>query len=163
MFVAAVKLKFSNLYHENLELETEEWQSIFQRTVFTFVGMVAFVEVVVVRTFTAQKMKFSIKDFFSNCDQLYRNLRIWSHLLQKSLIKNLIFCACSVYTSLHETLTLWSTISQNGQTYFKNLAVFSTKFLKCFWLFWNIMQELNLIITSSFGYLLDLLCYILLF
>ena len=31
-------------------------------------------------------MKFSNKDFFSNCDQIYRKLRIWSHLLKKSLI-----------------------------------------------------------------------------
>ena len=30
-------------------------------------------------------MKFSIKDFFSKCDQIRRNLRIWSHLLKKSL------------------------------------------------------------------------------
>ena len=34
---------------------------------------------------TAQKLKFSIKDFFSNCDQICRKLRIWSHLLKKSL------------------------------------------------------------------------------
>ena len=34
------------------------------------------------RTFTAQKMKFSIIP-----------LRIWSHLLKKSLMKNFIFCA----------------------------------------------------------------------
>ena len=27
---------------------------------------------------TAQKMKFSIKDFFSKCDQIRRKLRIWS-------------------------------------------------------------------------------------
>ena len=39
---------------------------------------------------TAQKMKFSIKDFFSKCDQIRRKLRIWSHLLKKSLIKNFI-------------------------------------------------------------------------
>ena len=32
---------------------------------------------------TAQKMKFSIKNFVSKCDQIRRNLRIWSHLLQK--------------------------------------------------------------------------------
>ena len=31
---------------------------------------------------TAQKMKFSIKDFFSKCDQIHRKLRIWSHLLK---------------------------------------------------------------------------------
>ena len=42
---------------------------------------------------TAQKMKFSIKDFFSNCDQICRKLRIWSHLLKKSLMENFIFCA----------------------------------------------------------------------
>ena len=34
---------------------------------------------------TAQKMKFSIKDFFSKYDVICRKLRIWSHLLKKSL------------------------------------------------------------------------------
>ena len=42
---------------------------------------------------TAQKMKFSIKDFFSKCDQMWRKLRIWSHLLKRSLMENFIFCA----------------------------------------------------------------------
>ena len=37
-------------------------------------------------------MKFSIKDFFSKCDQIRRKLRIWSYLLKKSLMEN-IFCA----------------------------------------------------------------------
>ena len=36
--------------------------------------------------YTAQKMKFSIKDFNSR-------RRIWSHLLKKSLVENFIFCA----------------------------------------------------------------------
>ena len=40
---------------------------------------------------TAQKMKFSIKDFFSKCDQILRKLRIWSHLLKKSSAENFIF------------------------------------------------------------------------
>ena len=44
---------------------------------------------------TAQKMKFPIKDFFSKCDQIRRKLRIWSHLLKKSLIENFIFCVIS--------------------------------------------------------------------
>ena len=39
------------------------------------------------------KIKFSIKDFFSTCDQLRSFLRIWSHLLKKSLMENFIFCA----------------------------------------------------------------------
>ena len=38
---------------------------------------------------TAQKMKFSNKDFFSKCDQICRFLRIWSHVLKKSLIENI--------------------------------------------------------------------------
>ena len=42
---------------------------------------------------TAQKMKFFIKDFFSKCDQIRRELRISSHLLKKSLMENLIICA----------------------------------------------------------------------
>ena len=41
---------------------------------------------------TAQKMKFSIKDFFSKCSQIRRKLRIWSHLPKKSLMENFIFC-----------------------------------------------------------------------
>ena len=37
---------------------------------------------------TAQKMKFSIltMDFFSKCDQFCNFLRIWSHLLKRSLM-----------------------------------------------------------------------------
>ena len=44
------------------------------------------------RNTIAQKMKFSIKDFFSKCDQISSILRIWSHLLKKSLMENFIFC-----------------------------------------------------------------------
>ena len=42
---------------------------------------------------TGQKMKFSIKDFFSKCDQICRKLRICSYLLKKFLMENFIFCA----------------------------------------------------------------------
>ena len=42
---------------------------------------------------TAQKMKFSVKDFFSKYDQIRSFLRIWSQLLKKSLMENFIFCA----------------------------------------------------------------------
>ena len=44
-------------------------------------------------SYAAQKVKFSIKDFFSKCDQIRSFLRIWSHLLKKSLIENFMFCA----------------------------------------------------------------------
>ena len=42
-----------------------------------------------------KKIKFSVKDFFSRCDQVRRNLRSWSHLLKKWLMENSIFL-CSV-------------------------------------------------------------------
>ena len=42
------------------------------------------------------KIKFSIKDFFSKCDQNRCFLLIWSHLLKKSLMENFIFCAVRV-------------------------------------------------------------------
>ena len=51
---------------------------------------------------TAQKVKFSIEDFFSKCDQ------IWSHLLKKSLIeKTLFFLQCNFRD-------LWTTFFSNN-------------------------------------------------
>ena len=44
----------------------------------------------------AQKMKFSIKDFFSKYDHDRRKLRIWLHLLKQSLMENFISCCCNV-------------------------------------------------------------------
>ena len=41
-------------------------------------------------TDTIQKLKFSIEDVFSKCDQIRRKLRIWSHLLTKSLMINFV-------------------------------------------------------------------------
>ena len=47
--------------------------------------------------YTAQKLKFSIKNFFSKCGPIRRKcyffLRIWLNLLKKSLMENFIFCA----------------------------------------------------------------------
>ena len=53
---------------------------------------------------TAQKMTFSIKHFFRKCDQICRSLRIWSHLLKKSLIENFIFCAVFAISRFSSTL-----------------------------------------------------------
>ena len=47
-------------------------------------------------------MMFSIKNFFSKCDQIRRNLRIWSHLLKKSLMENFIFCAVFIQFLNHD-------------------------------------------------------------
>ena len=35
-------------------------------------------------------MKFSIKDFLIKCDQIRSFLRIWSHLLKKSLMEDFV-------------------------------------------------------------------------
>ena len=52
-------------------------------------------------------MKFSSKDFFSKCDQICSFLRIWSHLLKKSLLKNFIFCAVKCCQGKSYTLKIW--------------------------------------------------------
>ena len=46
----------------------------------------------VLKFLTTHKMKFSIKDFFSKCDQIPILLRIWSHLLKRALMENFMFC-----------------------------------------------------------------------
>ena len=63
---------------------------------------------------TAQKMKFSIKDFFSKCDQICSFLRIWSSLLKKSLMVNFIFCAMYIYIVLEFLVNLKFLFSTNG-------------------------------------------------
>ena len=50
---------------------------------------------------TLQKMKFSIKDFFSKRDQMRSFTWIRSHLLKKYLTESLIFVQGNVYVSRH--------------------------------------------------------------
>ena len=50
-------------------------------------------------TSTAQKLKFSIKDFFSKYDQICHFLRIWSHLVKKSLVENFFLVQCRALLS----------------------------------------------------------------
>ena len=67
---------------------------------------------------TVQKMKFSVKDFFSKCDQIRRKLLIWSHLLKKSLMKILHFL-CSVYNLVDRSrdLTLFREEGRSEELY----------------------------------------------
>ena len=64
---------------------------------------------------TAQKNKFSIKDFFSKCDQIRR--WIWSHLLKKSLIENLIFRAVLVFGSAKLLWMTWPCLKKFRKIY----------------------------------------------
>ena len=55
-------------------------------------------------------MKFSIKDFFSKCDQIRIFLWIWSHLLKKSLMDNFNFVPfLLVNICARSPLDLWLT------------------------------------------------------
>ena len=47
-------------------------------------------------------MRFSIKDFFSKYVQTRKKLRIWSHLLKKSLMENFIFLCIVGYIYIFE-------------------------------------------------------------
>ena len=101
---------------------------------------------------TIQKMKFSTKDFLSECDQI-RKIRsfllLLSHLLKKSLMENFIFCSMGIffYSSwIHEktltTLTGWvfclvSKAPSNGSKFSReNCEDFKTTTYQgnCWWL-----------------------------
>ena len=73
---------------------------------------------------TTQKMKFSIRDFFSKCDQICKKVRIWSHLLKKSSMENFIFCAVSVHYEI-----LWFSDAFIG---YRNRRVARNKLTKIF-------------------------------
>ena len=51
-------------------------------------------------------MKFFFKDFYSNCDQIRRKLRIWSLLLKKSLMENFIICAVLLFEKIDHMFVL---------------------------------------------------------
>ena len=51
---------------------------------------------------TAPKLKFSIRDFFSKCDQIHSFLWIWSHLLKKFSFENFIFMQTSFLSFLDQ-------------------------------------------------------------
>ena len=78
------------------------------------------------RIINAQKMKFSIKDFFSNCGQIRSFLQIWSPLLKKSLMENFIFYAVNS--------VIWRLLKQRRK--FENFEnwkyVIGTKTENCF-------------------------------
>ena len=82
---------------------------------------------------TVQKMKFSIMDFFSKCDQIRSFLLIWSHLLKKCVMKNFIFCAMyCVVTLLAASLFVLNFFNDSN-----SLTLTSTFF------YWNILLYSN--------------------
>ena len=65
---------------------------------------------------TPHKKKFSITDVFSKCDQIHSFLRIWYHLLEKSIIGNLLKISCAVY--LYSPGGVLRTLSNNNDRAF---------------------------------------------
>ena len=59
-------------------------------------------------------MKFSVKDFFSKCDQIRKKLQIWSHLLKKSLMEN-SFHSVAKGTCLAKSVETWEMSSKQFQ------------------------------------------------
>ena len=57
-------------------------------------------------TKSAWKVRLSIKNFYSKCDQIRKKLQIWSHLLKKFLMENLIFWAVGIFIKF-ENLRFW--------------------------------------------------------
>ena len=58
-------------------------------------------------------MKFSISDFFSKCDQIRSLLRIWQHLLKKSLMENFIFVLYTDVTASNDHKNLFHFPNKN--------------------------------------------------
>ena len=81
-------------------------------------------------------MKFSIKDFFSKCDQISSFLRIWSHLLKKFLMENFIFCV------VRQTITSVA-FTRNFLTWQHLRRNYNFLFSSYFWLGYVIMVNFS--------------------
>ena len=83
--------------------------------------------------YTAQKMHFSIKDFFSKCDQIRREMQIWPYLLKKSLIEKCILCA--VLITNYRRITLTPLLQRYTIQYYLIIFNYNSKRLKVYrWL-----------------------------
>ena len=87
--VSAATIGYSNIF------QVLQYVWIFVQT-----GGTEYTLSVKVTPITAQKMKFSMKGFFSKYDQIRSFLRIWSHVLKKSLMENFIFCAVNAASAM---------------------------------------------------------------
>ena len=97
--------------------------------------------------YTAQKINFSINDFFSKCDQIRNFLQIWSHLLKKYLMENFIFCAVILLLSI-ETLQIFSggVFFLTGGCGLSILESIMSNDIKCHWLYIEFLASLRLLL-----------------
>ena len=94
-------------------------------------------------TWSVQKLKFSIKNFFSKCDKIDRKLRIWSHLLKKSLMKNFIFLHSPSENGIFH-IWLHASVDQKN---FPDFNIYNLATHSGFWTFspspWNKLKDNN--------------------
>ena len=82
---------------------------------------------------TAQKIKFSIEDFFSKCDQIHCFLRIRSLLLKKSLMENFIFGAVKVHRTPESLLVVTQKAESQNRSYNKTKHAEFTRKINIFY------------------------------
>ena len=101
----AVINKYYKVPSSNKTVLRKTYQNSFFAIIYSFsVFYWFFQSYYVLYAVTAQKMKFSIKDIFSKCDQICKKLLICSHLLKKSLMENFFFCAVCLVISAFPSL-----------------------------------------------------------
>ena len=99
VYVSTVNESFRNLARRTWQMKVQNFASILNDKIKYFISaecsdsLLYKFETKGLFISAAQKIKFSIRDFFSKCDQICGFLRIRSHLLKKSSMKNFIFCA----------------------------------------------------------------------
>ena len=82
-------------------------------------------------------MKLSIKGFFSNCDQIRRKLRIWTHSLKKSLLESFNFGAVFNSIFIHSRLTTATTRTYRWRTWSIFTQVRNIQNATTAYRFWN--------------------------
>ena len=73
-------------------------------------------------------------DFFSKCDQIRSFLRIWSHLLRTSLMKNFIFCAVRTGRSAWFGRLCWYNFNEFVQSIWLFITWFIDCRIRCIWI-----------------------------
>ena len=83
-------------------------------------------------------MNLLINDFFGKCDQIPSLLRIWLHLLKKSLMENFNFCALKI--------TIGINLRSSCFTYLVTIVDWRMKLLRFFKFLWFCNDDLIIVI-----------------
>ena len=68
--------------------------------------------------------------FFSKCDKIYSFLRVWSHLLRKSLMENFISCAVSAQRLLTFIQKIYCREDNSVTIHHRKMQKFGTEIFK---------------------------------